>query len=358
MTLALLLPALLAAPVAVPPDADLGAAVRAARAGDVLQLSPGVYSTSLGRVRVPLRISGAGAGVTVVLVPEGEDGLVVEAGEVRLEGLTLRAQGPRSALKVLGGQVHASGVALVGGTAGAFVGGGGRLDGSDVELSGDWGLLLQAGEVSLADARVRGGRAGVAQLGGRSELRRLAVVGPSIEAGLSFSGGEASIEDAVVRSPGPTGLSVAGNARVEARALDVSGATETGGKFLGDCVQIRRGTFGLSGGTLTRCGGAAVEASAGEVHLRGVDASGGEAGCLVFVEKAQARLEGNRCLRRGPGIVAASGAQVRASMNRWLVDPVLWVECGSGARVYLGVGESSREPCTKSGDSLDKPRRP
>jgi hypothetical protein len=357
MTLALLLPALLAAPVTVAPGADLAAALRSAHAGDRVQLAPGVYTASLGRVRQPLRISGAGAGVTVLLVPEGEDGLVVEGGEVQLDGLTLRAQGPKVALKVLGGQVRATGVALAGGAVGAFVGGG-RLEGSDLDLSGGYGLLQRSGEVSLREARVQGSHAGVAQLGGRSELRRLAVVGPATEAGISVSGGAALVEDAVIRSPGPTGLSVTGGARVDARAVEISGATETEGGFLGDCVQIRRGALALSGGTLTRCGGAALESSAGKTELSGVDATGGQAGCLVFVDKAEARLTGNRCVRRGPGIVAASGAQVHAAMNRWLLDPVLWVECGSGARIYLGVGETPREPCRKPGDSLDKPHRP
>lgn len=354
----LLLPALLAATVEVAPGADLGAAVRSARAGDVVRLSPGVYKASLGRPRVPLRIAGAGAGVTVVLTPEGEDGLVVVDGaELRLEGLTLVSQGPRSALKVLGGRVRAEGVALTGGAVGAFVDGG-RLDGVDLDLDGGYGLLLRAGEVSIVGARVRGAHAGVGQLGGSAELRRLAVTGPATEAGLSFSGGSAVVEDAVVRTPGPSGVSIVGGAKVDARALDVSGATESGNGILGDCVQLRRGTLAITGATLTRCGGAAVEASAATVDLRGVDATGGEAGCLVFIEKSSARLQGDRCFGRGPGVVAASGAQVHATLDRWLVDPVLWVECGSGARVYLGVGESARQPCQKSVDSLDKTRRP
>jgi hypothetical protein len=358
MTLTALLAALLAATVDVPPGADLGAALASARPGDVVRLAPGTYPATLGRLRGPLRLLGAGAGVTVVLAPEGEDGAVVaEGGDVALEGLTLVAQGPRSALKVLGGRARLTGVALAGGAAAAFVDGG-RLEGSDVDLTGGFGLLLRAGEVSLADARVRGGHAGVGQLGGRSELRRLVVTGPSTEAGLSISGGVASLEEVVVRSPGPAGLSVLGAAQVTGRGLEISGATEAEGGFLGDCVQLRRGALALTGGDLTRCGGAAVEALGGSIDLRGVDATGGEAGCLVFLEKANARLDGNRCVKRGPAVVASSGSQVRASMNRWLVDPVLWVECGSGARVYLGVGESAREPCRKPGDSLDKPVRP
>lgn len=357
----LLLPALLAAGPDVMPGADLAAALRAARAGDVLRLGPGVHQASLGRLRIPVRIEGAGAGVTVLLAPEGEDGLVVEGGDVRLAGLTLRAQGPRAGLKVLGGAVRVEGVALAGGAVGAFVDGG-KLTGADVDLAGGYGLLLRSGEASLAASRATGVRAGIAQLGGRLELHRLAVTGPSSEAAISLSGGTALVEDAIIRSPGPSGMSVLGSARVEARAIDVSGATEVrvteGTRIQGDCVQLRRGTLALAAGTLTRCGGASVEASGGSVDVRGVDATGGEAGCLVFVDKASARLQGNRCVRRGPGIVAAGGAQVRASLNRWLLDPVLWVECGSGARVYLGVGETAREPCRNSGDSLDKSARP
>jgi hypothetical protein len=346
---ALLLPGLLAATLDVAPGADLRAAVASARPGDVVRLAAGVHAGTLGRVRGPLRISGAGAGVTVVVAPEGEDALAVEAGEVRLDGLTLRAQQPRVALKVLGGEVRAEGVALAGGAAGAFVGGG-RLEAAEVDLSGGYGLLLQRGEVSLRGARVRGSFAGVAQLGGRLQLARVAVTGPAREAGVSISAGSASLEDLVLRSPGPAGLSVVGDARVEVRSLDVSGASELEGGILGDCVQVRHGTLTIEAAVLTRCAGAAIEALGSTVEARGVDATGGEAGCMVFLDQARARLAGNRCVGRGPGIVAASGAQVAASMNRWLVDPVLWVECGSGARVYLGVGENSRQPCGNAGD--------
>jgi hypothetical protein len=354
MLLPALLPTLLAATLEVAPGGDLHAAVAAARPGDTVRLPAGSLAGSLGRVRGPLRIAGAGAGVTIVDAPEGEDGLVVEAdGDVRLEGFTLRAHGPRAALKVLGGNVQARSVALVGGSVGAFVGGG-TLEASDVDLSGDFGALLQSGDLTLTGSRARGGHAGIAQLGGRATIGRVAVTGPSTEAAVSISGGVASLLELVIRAPGPTGLSVLGGAQVSARSVEVSGAASSG-DFLGDCVQVRRGTLSLAGGTLTHCGGAAIEAMGGSVDARGLDAAGGEAGCLVFLEHASGRLDGNRCTRNGPGVVAASGAQVAASMNRWMVDPVLWVECGSGARVYLGVGETSREPCGKSGSSLDKP---
>ncbi|HYD42054.1 MAG TPA: hypothetical protein VEB43_14585 [Anaeromyxobacter sp.] len=356
MLLGALLPTLLAATIDVAPGADPAAAIAAARPDDTIRLAAGRHERSLGRVRAPIRIAGAGAGVTVVVAPEGEDGLVVEGGAVELEGLTLRASGPRSALKVLGGSVRANGVSLVGGALGAYVGGG-TLEASDADLAGDeYGVLVHSGALGLDGARVRGGRAGVAQLGGRATLARVAVTGPSAEAGVTISGGTARLDDVVVRAPGPSGLAVTGKARVEAYALDASGAHLQAG-VLGDCVQVSRAQLSIDGGTLTRCGGAALEAFGGSVEARGLDATGGDAGCLVFMDGADGRLQGNRCSGRGPAVVAASGAKVAASMNRWLADPVLWVECGSGARVYLGVGETSREPCKNSGTSLDKPRR-
>jgi hypothetical protein len=77
-------------------------------------------------------------------------------------------------------------------------------------------------------------------------------------------------------------------------------------------------------------------------------------------------LSGNRCTGRGPAVVAASGAQVSARMDRWLADPVLWVECGSGARVRVGPGEQVAEPCKnveggpgrKPAEPLDKAPHP
>ncbi len=356
MLLGALLPTLLAATIDLAPGADLAKAIGSARAGDTIRLAAGRHEHPLGRARVPLRITGAGAGVTLVVAPAGEDGLVIEEGAaVQLEGLTLRASGPRSALKVLGGAVRASGVALVGGAAGAFVGGG-TLEASDVELAGQYGLLLHSGTLAVDGARARGVRAGVAQLAGTARLGRLWVAGPFAEAGITISGGTARLEDVVIRGPGPSGLAVSGKARVEVHALDVTGARLQEG-VLGDCVQVSRAEVAIRGATLTRCGGAAVEAFGGAVEARGIDATGGDAGCLVFVDRAEGRLQGNRCSGRGPAVVAASGGKVAASMNRWLADPVLWVECGSGARVYLGVGESSREPCKNTGTPLDKPRR-
>ncbi len=355
--LPLVLPALLAVTVDVAAGGDLPAALAAVQPGDTVRLGPGLHTGSLGRVRGPLRIAGAGAGITRVVAPEGEDGLVVEGGAVALSGLSLQAGGPRVALKILGGEVTAEGVALAGGSAGAFVQDG-RLQGRELDLDGVYGVLLRTGELLLTAGRVHGVRAGVAQIGGRSELRQVAVVGPSIEAGVSISRGSATLDDLVIRSPGPAGLSVTGSARVEARGLVISGAKEAEGGYLGDCIEVMRATLRVDSASLTRCGGAALEAMSGEVELRGVDATGGAAGCLVLIDQSKATLDGNRCSGRGPAVVSASGAQASATMNRWLADPVLWVECSSGARIHLGVGETTREPCQKAGDSLDKSRRP
>ena len=97
--------------------------------------------------------------------------------------------------------------------------------------------------------------------------------------------------------------------------------------------------------TLVGCAGAAVEASGGTLSLSGVDAIGGSGGCIVLVNGARADLSGNLCGGRGPGLVLADGARATARVNRWWTDPVFWVDCGSGARVELGRGETSRAPC-------------
>ncbi len=67
--------------------------------------------------------------------------------------------------------------------------------------------------------------------------------------------------------------------------------------------------------------------------------------CLVLVNGAVADLSGNLCAGHGPGLVAASGARATARVNRWWTDPVFWVDCGSGARVELGRGETAKAPC-------------
>jgi hypothetical protein len=359
-----LLPALLGATVEVPAGADLAAALARARPGDTVRLAPGEHHGSLGRARGAVRVEGAGAGVTVVVAGEGEDGLVVDAGgRVGLAGLTLAVGPARSALKILGGEVDAEDVALVGGAVGAMVDSG-RLAARELTATGGYGVLLREGAAAVDGGALRGGLAAVGQLGGELTLRRVVVTGPAEEGGVSCTGGVARLTVVTIRAPGPSGLSVTGTARVEASGLVVSGATEEQG-FLGDCVQVRRGSLTLSGATLAHCGGAALEASGGEVKLRGVDAAGGSAGCLAFVDRATGDLSGTRCTGQGPALVAASGSQVTARMDRWLVDPVLWVDCGSGARVRLGAGEQVAEPCHQSGgsgrkpaESLDKTPRP
>jgi hypothetical protein len=332
---------LLAATVEVPAGGDLAAALARARPGDTVRLGAGEHRVALGRLS-GVTVAGAGAGATTVLVPEGEDGAVV-AGVAALSGLSLRAGPGRCALRVLGGGARLDGVVLAGGSCGAFVDGG-RLDGRDVDLAGDYGLLLRSGEVALDGGSARGAIAGVGTVGGTVALRRFAITGPSGEGGLSVARGSATLEGVVIRAPGPAGISVSAGGQVEGVEVTVAGATEARG-VLGDCAQVIRGTLRLHGATLLGCAGAAVEASGGTLALSGVDAAGGSAGCLVLVNGAVAELSGNLCAGRGPGLVAASGARVTARANRWWTDPALWVECGVGARVELGRGEIGPEPC-------------
>jgi hypothetical protein len=175
-------------------------------------------------------------------------------------------------------------------------------------------------------------------------LRRFAVVGPAREAGISVAAGSVSLEGVVLRTPGPSGISVSGGGRVDGVEVTVAGATEEQG-FLGDCLQVNRATARLHGATLVGCAGAAVEASGGTLSLSGVDAIGGSAGCIVLVNGATADLSGNLCGGRGPGLVLVGGARATARVNRWWTDPVFWVDCASGARVELGRGETSAAPC-------------
>ena len=344
--MAAFLPVMLGATIDVPAGGDLATALDLARPGDVIRLAAGVHRGSMGRRRGPLRIEGAGSEVTEVRAPEGEDGLVVEGGDVAISGIAIRTGPARAGLKVLGGAVTAEGVALLGGAVGAFVQDG-RLAARDLDVAGGYGLLVRSGRAAITGGSARGDHAGVALLGGGLELRRVMVTGPSVEAGITVSGGEAVLEAVVIRSPGPSGLAVAGaETQVAAFAMDVVGTQEAGGA-LGSCVQVRRGTLRLAASNLTRCAGAALEASGGTLDIRGVDAAGGSAGCLVLVEGARAELVGNRCEGSGPAVVAASGARAAARMNRWRTDPVLWVDCGSGARVEVGAGERVAEPCRK-----------
>jgi hypothetical protein len=340
----LALSAALAASAEVPPGGDLAAAVARARPGDTIRLAPGEHRGSLGRLS-RVTVVGAGAGATTIVAREGEDGAVA-TGEVVLAGLSLRAGAGRCALKVIGGAARLDDVALDGGSCGAYLDGG-TLDGRGVDLAGDYGLLVRAGEAALDGGSARGRDAGVGTVGGAVSLRRFAIVGPGREAGLSVGGGSARLEGVVVRAPGPSGIVVAAGARLDAVEVTVAGATEAEG-FLGACVQVIRGTVRIHGGSLVGCAGAAVEASGGSVALSGVDASGGSAGCIVLVNGASADLAGNLCAGRGPGLVAASGARARARFNRWWTDPVFWVDCGADARVELGRGETAHQPCAAS----------
>lgn len=334
-----------AATIDVPAGAPLADALARARPGDVVRLAAGTHRGSLGRL-AGVTVEGAGAGRTEVIAPEGEDGAIV-TGEAAISGLALRAGPARSGLKVLGGAVRVSDAVLDGGSAGAYVDGG-RLDGRGVDLvGGSYGLLARHGEVALDDGSARGGAAGVGTLGGRTSLARFAITGPSREAGLSASGGTTTLAGVVIRSPGPSGIAATAGAEVDGRDVTVFGATELGG-FLGDCVQARRATVRLRWSALLRCGGAALEASGGTTALTGVDAGGGAAGCLVFMDGARADLDGNVCTGRGPALVVASGAQVRARMDRWQTDPAAVVECATGARLEVGPGERIPQPCGKT----------
>ncbi len=327
----------------VPAGGDLAAALARARPGDAIRLGPGEHRGSLGTIS-GLSISGAGAGATWLVAREGEDGVVV-TGDATIAGLAIRAGPARSALKVTDGAARLEDVALAAGSCGAFVSGG-RLEGRGVDVSGgQYGLLVRGGAVALDDGSARGEDAGVGIVGGTVSLRRFAVVGPASEGGISVAGnGSAALEGVVVRAPGPSGVTVSGGARLDAVELTVAGATEAQG-FLGDGVEVSRGTIRVHGGTLLGCAGAAVEASGGTLSLSGVDALGGSAGCIVLVNGARAELHGNLCAGRGPGLVLVSGAQAAAQVNRWWTDPVFWVDCASGARVELGRGETAHAPC-------------
>ncbi len=331
----------LTATIDVAAGADVAAALASARPGDVVRLAAGEHRASLGRLS-GATVEGAGAGATFVLAPQGTDGAIT-VGDVTLSGLSIVTGPERCALKVLGGTARVDDVALSGGACGAFVDGG-RLTGRRVHAAGGYGLLVRAGEVSLDEGAARGRSAGVAVVGGTIALRRWQIVGPSREAGVTVAGGAATLDAVVIRAPGPSGISVSAGGRVEGRSVTVAGASELQG-FLGNCVEVRRATLRLEASTLVRCAGAAVEASGGTLALTGVDATGGEAGCIVVLNGGSAELSGNVCAGRGPGLVAAGGARVRAEVNRWWTDPVMSVECGTGARVELGRGEASKQPC-------------
>lgn len=339
--LAVALPLAIAATIDVPAGGDLATALARARPGDVVRLSEGSHR---GGISVPagVRLEGAGAARTRLVAPEGLDALTADS-DAYAAALSLEASGPRCAVRVNGGTLRLAGVRAAGGGCGARIVGG-ALEGVDLDLEGDVGLIAEGGTATIDGGRLRGARAGATVHSGTLTLRNVAITGPSREAGISVAGGVASLHGVVIRSPGPAGIAVAAGARVEGTAVVVAGAGEEEG-IPGACVQVRRGSLALSASTLLHCGGAAVEASGGTVRLSAVDAAGGAAGGIVLLDGATAELDGNLLAGNGPGLVLAGGARATARMNRWRVDPVFWVDCGSGARVVLGEGERARAPC-------------
>ncbi|WP_242344388.1 hypothetical protein [Anaeromyxobacter terrae] len=342
--LAATLPLLLAATIDVPAGTDLAAALARARPGDVVRLAEGEYR---GGIELPagVRLEGAGAGRTRVVAPEGQDALTASrtSGAAEVAALSLEAAAPRCAVRISAGTLRARDLRAAGGGCGARVSGG-ALEGTDLALDGDVGLLVDGGEAELRGGHLHGTLAGVTVHGGTATLRHLAINGPSREAGLTVAGGAARLEGVVIRWPGPAGIAVARGGRVEGTAVVVAGVSEEEG-IPGACVQVRRGSLALSASTLLRCGGAAVEASGGEVRLSSVDAAGGAAGGIVLLDGATAVLDGNLVTGHGPALTLAGGARATARMNRWWADPVFWVDCGSGARLVLGDGEGARAPC-------------
>jgi len=335
-TMVVALAVVLSATHEIPAGESLTGALAGVRPGDVVRLGPGVHRGALGRL-AGIQIVGAGPDRTVIEVPAGEDGLVA-TGEVALSGVALRA-----ALKVLGGDVRVRDAVLDGGACGAYLGAG-RLELQDVDLRGGYGLLQDGGDAAITAGSARGTGAGLALLSGTLRVTRTAVGGPSREAGVSVTGGEATLEDVSVRKPGPSGVTVAGKGRVVARGLVVSGATEEAG-IPGACLQARHGALDVEDAVLVRCGGAAVEASDAEVSLAGLNAEGAAAGCIVLVDGARGDLRGNVCTGHGPGLVLAGGARARLDGNRWRTDPAAWVDCGSGARAEMGPLERLPPAC-------------
>ncbi len=236
---ATLLALLAGAELLVPAGALLSDSLARARPGDTIRLGPGEHRGTLGRL-TGVTVIGAGAGLTVVLAPPGEDGAVVD-GDSTLRDLSLVAGPARTGLKALAGAVTLDGVALVGGSTGLFVDGA-RVTGRELWLAGEYGLLQRTGAVTLVGVTASGTSAGVALLGGDLDLSRGAVTGPSREAAVTVGGGTARLAGLVVRTGGPSGLSVSGG-RVVARDLTISGPRESGG-FGGDCLLVLRGKRG------------------------------------------------------------------------------------------------------------------
>jgi hypothetical protein len=188
-----------------------------------------------------------------------------------------------------------------------------------------------------------GRHAGVALLRGELDLARAAVTGPSSEAAVTISGGNARLAESVYRSGGPSGLAIQGGV-VTASDLTISGPREQQG-LGGDCLLLLRATLTLRASELTGCGGAAIEASRSELLLEGVDAGGGAAGGFIFTDRTRAELRATLVTGHGPGLVAMQGAQVVTWQARYWTDPELWVDCGSGARVEALDANGARQPC-------------
>lgn len=321
--------------------------------GDTLRLGPGEHRSGLGRL-AGVTVVGAGAGVTFLLAPPGEDGAITD-GDVTLRGLSLVAGPARSALKALAGAVRLEEVALSGGAAGLFVDGA-RVSGRDLWLEGDYGLLQRSGAVALTGVTATGRNAGVALLRGELELRRAAVTGPSREAAVTIGGGTARLSESVYRSGGPSGLAIQ-SGQVTASDLTISGPRERQG-LGGDCLLLLRATLTLRSSELTGCGGAAIEAARSELTLDGVDAGGGAAGGFIFTDRTRAELVATLVTGRGPGLVAMEGARVVTWQARTWTDPALWVDCGSGARVEALDAHGASQPCAPAQPPAQPPAPP
>jgi hypothetical protein len=125
---------------------------------------------------------------------------------------------------------------------------------------------------------------------------------------------------------------------------------------------VQRAGLRLSASELVHCGGAALETAQARITLDGVDAAGGEVGCLVLTDHTTARLDATLCTRRGPGLVVMEGSTVRARGARFWTDPAIWADCAGGARVELLDDPAARQPCAASappgGDDKARPARP
>jgi hypothetical protein len=346
---------LAAATLDVTAGGDLAATLAQARPGDVVRVGPGRHVAALGTLR-GLAVEGAGAGRTVVEVPEGVDGAWVQGGEAALSGLSLVAGPERCALVVKSGTVTLSEVSLSGGACGARVDAG-ALRGRGVELHGRTALVVAGGEAALSDGSARGDRASALVHGGVLSLSRFALsAGPAAEAVLVAAGGKTLLSIVTIRSPGALGVSASSGAELTGDEVTVVGGGSAGEEIPGACLLSRKARVHLTGGLLARCGGAALQALGGRVELDGVDASGGVSGCLLFLGGAIGDLAGNACGGRGPGVLATGGAKVSTRLNLWWTDPVRVVDCNSGARIALGPGERGPVPCSgaKSAGPLDK----